>query len=123
MNDNSASESQRGSDGASLSTRDKNDEHTATSGTRESEAAKSSGSNTRADFIRSLGRAETLAVFRSKAFVYLILAIAAALVGLATYRYTLDREADEFKQAVSNRPPRRDRPCSPLRGILLTNSS
>jgi hypothetical protein len=103
MSDSSASEEQPNDAGASLhsSASSRNVDHTGTSGTRESEAVKSEGSNSKASFIRNLGRAETLVVLRSKAFVYVVLAVAAALVGLATYRYSRDREADEFEQEVS----------------------
>jgi hypothetical protein len=115
MSDHGASPAPREADGASLysSTSGRNDEHTGTSGTKESDAVKSNGSSTRANFIRNLGRAETLVVVRSKAFVYLVLAIAAALVGLATYRYTRDSETDEFKQEVSRYASTPPNKCSP----------
>jgi hypothetical protein len=78
-----------------------NGEHTGTNGTSQSENAKSASSGTKDSFIRSLGRAETVAVLRTKAFVYCVLVVAAALVGLATCRYVLDSENDDFEREVS----------------------
>jgi hypothetical protein len=76
-------------------------EHTGTNGTGESENAKSASSGTKDSFIRNLGRTETVAVLRSKAFVYFVLSVAAALVGLATCRFVADSENDEFEREVS----------------------
>jgi hypothetical protein len=74
---------------------------TGTNATRESENAKSASSGTKDSFIRNLGRHETVAVLRSKACVYFVLAIAAVLVGAATCRYVVDTENAEFEREVS----------------------
>jgi hypothetical protein len=88
----------------SESSKSENGEHTGTNGTSQSDNAKSASSGTKDSFIRNLGRAETMAVLRSKAFVYCILALAASLVGLATWRYILDNENDKFEQEVRHAP-------------------
>jgi hypothetical protein len=73
---------------------------TGTNATRESENAKSASSG-KDSFIQNLGRHETVAVLRSKACVYGVLAIAAALVGAATCCYVADTENAQFEREVS----------------------
>jgi hypothetical protein len=60
----------------------------------------SSSSDSKNSIMRNLLRAETVAVLQSKACFSLILALAAVLTGLFTYRYTTHVEQNNFEKEV-----------------------